>query len=121
GATQRAGRAGRLAPGPCTRLWTGAEDAGRREHEAPEILRVDLARTVLELAAWGLRDVAALGWLDAPPPGPLARARTPHARPSRCPASGAHAGTGRGRRRRGGRGAPRRARGRARHPARGAD
>ena len=74
-AVQRAGRAGRLGPGRCIRLWTRAEDAGRREHEAPEILRVDLARTVLELAAWGLRDVAALGWLDAPPPPALARAQ----------------------------------------------
>jgi ATP-dependent helicase HrpB len=75
-ATQRAGRAGRLGPGRCIRLWTRAEEAGRREHEAPEILRVDLARTVLELAAWGMRDVGALTWLDAPPANALARAAT---------------------------------------------
>ncbi len=74
-ATQRTGRAGRLGPGLCTRLWTRAEEAGRREHEAPEILRVDLARTALELAAWGLRNIAALGWLDAPPGPALARAQ----------------------------------------------
>lgn len=74
-AAQRAGRAGRLGPGRCVRLWSRAEEAGRRAHETPEILRVDLARTVLELAAWGLRDAASLAWLD-PPPGPaLARAR----------------------------------------------
>ena len=73
-ATQRAGRAGRLGPGGCIRLWTRAEEAGRREHEAPEILRVDLARTLLELAAWGLRDVTRLGWLDPPPAPALARA-----------------------------------------------
>ena len=41
-ATQRAGRAGRLGPGRCVRLWTRAEEAGRREHEVPEVLRVDL-------------------------------------------------------------------------------
>jgi len=75
-ATQRAGRAGRLGPGRCIRLWTRAEEAGRPEHEAPEVLRVDLARTVLELAAWGLRDVGALVWLDAPPSAALARAQT---------------------------------------------
>jgi ATP-dependent helicase HrpB len=74
-ATQRAGRAGRLGPGRCVRLWSRAEEAGRREHEVPEILRVDLGRTLLELAAWSLRDPTALAWLDAPPAGALERAR----------------------------------------------
>ena len=73
-ADQRAGRAGRTAPGRCVRLWTRAEDAGRRAHETPEVLRLDLARTVLELRAWGLRDAATLKWLDAPPAASLARA-----------------------------------------------
>ena len=73
-ATQRAGRAGRLGPGRCVRLWTRAEEAGRREHDVPEILRVDLGRTLLELAAWGLRDAAGLAWLDPPPPATLERA-----------------------------------------------
>src|SRR6185503_5258453 len=75
-ATQRAGRAGRLGPGRCIRLWTRNDEAGRREHDVPEVLRVDLGRTVLELAAWGLRDAEALAWLDAPPPATLERART---------------------------------------------
>jgi len=74
-ATQRAGRAGRLGPGRCLRLWSRAEEVGRREHETPEIQRVDLSRTLLELAAWSLRDPTALDWLDAPPPAALERAR----------------------------------------------
>jgi ATP-dependent helicase HrpB len=74
-ATQRAGRAGRLGPGGCIRLWSRAEDAGRREHEVPEILRVDLGRTLLELAAWGVRGSRTVTWLDAPPETTLARAR----------------------------------------------
>ncbi len=73
-AEQRAGRAGRTAPGRCVRLWSRAEDAGRRAHETPEILRLDLARTVLELRAWALGDAAGLPWLDPPPPAALARA-----------------------------------------------
>jgi ATP-dependent helicase HrpB len=75
-ATQRAGRAGRLGPGRCLRLWTRHEETGRREHDVPEVLRVDLGRTLLELAAWGLRDARTLAWLDPPPPATLARART---------------------------------------------
>src|SRR5262249_43384037 len=66
-AEQRSGRAGRLGPGRCVRLWSREEDRGRREHETPEILRLDLTRTVLELRAWGLRDAAGLPWLDPPP------------------------------------------------------
>ena len=94
-AAQRAGRAGRLGPGRCIRLWTRAEDAGRREHEAPEIVRVDLARTVLELAAWGLRDVAALGWLDGPPAPALARAQKLLAELGALDAAGVPTETGR--------------------------
>lgn len=74
-ATQRAGRAGRLGPGRCVRLWSRAEEVGRRDHELPEIRRVDLGRTALELAAWSLRDPTTLAWLDPPPPGALERAR----------------------------------------------
>jgi ATP-dependent helicase HrpB len=94
-ATQRAGRAGRVGPGRCIRLWTRAEEAGRREHETPEILRVDLARTLLELAAWGLRDVASLGWLDAPPAPALARARELLVELGALDPQGAPTGTGR--------------------------
>jgi ATP-dependent helicase HrpB len=73
-ATQRAGRAGRLGPGRCVRLWSRAEEAGRRDHDVPEILRVDLGRTLLELAAWGSRDPAALAWLDPLPAATVERA-----------------------------------------------
>src|SRR5262249_59467915 len=48
--------------------------AGRRDHETPEIMRLDLTRTVLELRAWGLRDAGALPWLDPPPPTALTHA-----------------------------------------------
>jgi ATP-dependent helicase HrpB len=73
-AEQRAGRAGRLGPGRCIRLWSRAEHAGRRAHETPEILRLDLSRTLLELRAWGQHDVAGFGWLDPPPAATLAAA-----------------------------------------------
>jgi ATP-dependent helicase HrpB len=74
-AAQRAGRAGRLGPGRCLRLWSRGDEAGRREHETPEVQRVDLGRTLLELAAWSLRDPSALAWLDPPPAAALERAR----------------------------------------------
>jgi ATP-dependent helicase HrpB len=71
---QRAGRAGRTAPGRCLRLWTQAEHTARRDHDVPEVLRLDLSATVLELRAWGLRDLRSFGWLDAPSAASLARA-----------------------------------------------
>jgi ATP-dependent helicase HrpB len=73
-AEQRAGRAGRLGPGRCIRAWSREEHAGRRDHETPEIVRLDLTRTVLELRAWGLRHADALPWLDPPPPTALTHA-----------------------------------------------
>jgi ATP-dependent RNA helicase HrpB len=73
-ADQRAGRAGRTAPGRCIRLWSRAEHAGRRAHETPDILRLDVARIVLELRAWALGDARSLPWLDPPPPAALERA-----------------------------------------------
>ncbi len=66
-AEQRAGRAGRLAPGHCLRLWTRAQEVGRAAHRRPEILESDLAPLVLELALWGVKDPGALRWLDPPP------------------------------------------------------
>ena len=66
-ADQRAGRAGRLGPGVCYRLWTRTQEAGRPEHRTPEILQADLALLALELALWGVRDPAELQWLQAPP------------------------------------------------------
>lgn len=69
GADQRAGRAGRLAPGVCRRLWTRAQEVGRPDRRTPEILESDLAPLALELALWGVKDPTELSWLD-PPPAP---------------------------------------------------
>ncbi len=73
-AEQRAGRAGRLGPGTAVRLWTHAQDRMLPEEEEPEIRRVDLASTVLELRAWGISDPAAFQWFEAPEPAALERA-----------------------------------------------
>jgi ATP-dependent helicase HrpB len=73
-ADQRAGRAGRTAPGRCVRLWTEAEQAARRAHETPEVLRLDLSGTLLELRAWGLRDLGRFRWLDPPAAAAVQRA-----------------------------------------------
>ena len=62
-ATQRAGRAGRTRPGRAIRLYTKADHDMRPEHDTPEILRVDLAQTLLELADANALDIE---WLDAP-------------------------------------------------------
>lgn len=66
-ADQRRGRAGRLGPGSCYRLWTEQEDARLAARSAPEILEADLTAFCLELAAWGVTEPRALQWLDLPP------------------------------------------------------
>lgn len=71
-AEQRAGRAGRLGPGICYRLWTERTQRGLMERPAPEIRAADLTPLALELAQWGVRDPASLAWLDPPPPAALA-------------------------------------------------
>lgn len=74
-ADQRRGRAGRLGPGRCIRLWPEAETKALRPHDAPEIVQADLAPLALELAAWGVADPTTLAWLDAPPAGAFVQAR----------------------------------------------
>lgn len=74
-AEQRAGRAGRLAPGVCYRLWTEGTQRGLLARIPPEILHIDLAPLALELAHWGVHDTNSLAWLDPPPALGLARAR----------------------------------------------
>ena len=65
---QRAGRAGRLEPGVCYRLWSESRQQNLQPHTPPEIVDADLAPVVLELAQWGVQDPHDLVWLD-PPPG----------------------------------------------------
>ncbi|OQW99002.1 MAG: ATP-dependent helicase HrpB, partial [Thiothrix lacustris] len=67
--TQRAGRAGRLAPGVCYRLWTESQQEQLAAHNTPEILRADLAPLALQLLQWGVDDPTELRWLDVPPTG----------------------------------------------------
>ena len=76
-ADQRRGRAGRLGPGVCYRLWAEAEERGLVPFTAPEILEADLAPLALDLAAWGTADPASLSWLDPLPADPSER-RAPH-------------------------------------------
>ncbi len=73
--TQRAGRAGRTAPGTAIRLWEAAETAGRPPFDPPEILESDLSGLVLECARWGVGDPRTLRWRDPPPGAALAEAR----------------------------------------------
>lgn len=65
-ATQRQGRAGRLGPGVCVKLWAAREDAALAGALDPEIRRVDLTRLALDALAYG----RPLAWLEAPPEGP---------------------------------------------------
>ncbi len=74
-ADQRAGRAGRLGPGVCYRLYAQQTWTAMTPFSPPEIITADLAPLLLELAAWGVRDPASLAWLDQPPPAHLATAR----------------------------------------------
>jgi ATP-dependent helicase HrpB len=74
-ATQRTGRAGRLGPGLCYRLWDQQLQATLPERSRPEILAADLCRLALELSLWGVNEAAALTWLDPPPDNALAKAR----------------------------------------------
>jgi ATP-dependent helicase HrpB len=65
-ADQRAGRAGRTAPGICVRLWSRAEHDERAPQELPEIKRLDLAEVVLTLKAAGVGDLRKFRWLEKP-------------------------------------------------------
>jgi ATP-dependent helicase HrpB len=73
-ADQRAGRAGRTAPGHCLRLWTEREHLDRAAQELPEVKRLDLAEVVLTLKASGVEEIGSFRWLEPPEPQALARA-----------------------------------------------
>lgn len=66
-AVQRSGRAGRVAPGICYRLWTAGSEQRMQALRMPEILEADLSSTVLDIAAWGGSDISELPWLTPPP------------------------------------------------------
>ncbi len=74
-AEQRCGRAGRLGPGTCYRLWHRGADQALQPFDTPEILQADLAPLVLELALWGVADPGLLAWPDPPPSGAVRAAR----------------------------------------------
>ncbi len=71
---QRAGRAGRLRPGKCYRLWSAQQQQQLAAHGVAEILAADLAPLALQLLQWGIDEPADLKWLDAPPRGPWQQA-----------------------------------------------
>ncbi|MFJ6388658.1 ATP-dependent helicase HrpB [Streptomyces sp. NPDC091972] len=73
---QRAGRAGREAPGAVYRCWAEAEDARLPRFPSPEIKVADLTAFALQVACWGDPDASGLALLDPPPGGAMAAART---------------------------------------------
>jgi ATP-dependent helicase HrpB len=73
-ADQRTGRAGRLAPGKCYRLWSRADENKMANHRTPEILESDLAPMLLDMAQFGVDDIFQLTWLSPPPKGHLIQA-----------------------------------------------
>lgn len=68
-ADQRRGRAGRLGPGICLRLWSEAINGTLAADRRPEIMEADLCGLALELAGWGIQHIGDLHWLDPPPEG----------------------------------------------------
>jgi ATP-dependent helicase HrpB len=71
---QRMGRAGRLRPGKCYRLWSKSQQDQMAPHATPEILNADLTPVALQLFQWGINDPTDLAWLDPPGSGPWLQA-----------------------------------------------
>jgi ATP-dependent helicase HrpB len=74
-AEQRSGRAGRLGPGHCYRLWSEEQHRQLVAHSTPEILQADLGPVALQLMAWGVSSPSELKWLDAPNESSFAQAQ----------------------------------------------
>lgn len=74
-AEQRAGRAGRLEPGICYRLWSASQQEQLAAQDQPEVLQADLAPLALQLAQWGIQQPSELAWLDQPPAAALQQGR----------------------------------------------
>lgn len=74
-ADQRAGRAGRLGPGVCYRMWSAATERMLQPSRQPEILEADLTSLVLELAQWGIQEADQLSWITMPPSGAVRQAK----------------------------------------------
>ena len=73
-ADQRAGRAGRLSPGICYRMWSLATHERLGDHRIPEIMEADLASLVLDMAKWGVIDIRRLTWVTPPPQSAISQA-----------------------------------------------
>jgi ATP-dependent helicase HrpB len=74
-ADQRAGRAGRLGPGACYRLWSEGAHIHLIPNRKPEILEADLAPLMLELSQWGIQNINELLWLTPPPQAAVSQAK----------------------------------------------
>lgn len=74
-ATQRTGRAGRVAEGTCYRLWSQTSEHQMEEQRKPEIEEADLTSMLLDVTAFGESDVQSLPWLTPPPTGNIANAK----------------------------------------------
>jgi ATP-dependent helicase HrpB len=73
-ADQRAGRAGRLGPGVCYRLWNESTHHHLQPSRKPEILEADLSSLMLELHGWGIQQIESLKWVTVPPKGAVQQA-----------------------------------------------
>ena len=73
-ANQRAGRAGRLGPGICYRMWNERSHHQLQAVRKPEMLEADLSSLVLELSAWGVQKIEEMKWITPPPKGALLQA-----------------------------------------------